>query len=376
MISTPTDPTLIKPYHTQGKDDWGTATPLYQKLHQEFEFTLDVCADDQNHKCAAYLTKEMDALSVDWWGRVFMNPPFTLLDKFLYKLIMELLAGHIEMGVALIASRTDTQAMFTASSYAGETRFLKGRVAYEVYPTAWQRQWCETFQAITIDPKAWPGLVKDIGLPKTAIQALIKDPEIPGGDPKLAQVAPFPSTVLIFDRRKTRHTVYWDWKKGLKPAYYFSAQPAGALGMVGEIAPKVAKPAKVTLFATHPLLNLLEKPSFPGTGGTDDQIKALVQAYKAYPDLSHFKPLPPSPALLKTLTGIQAPAGSEAPDGFTWKETDHHLVVDPPEPPLTDSEIQHAEATAAQEAVAMVTKLHTQIEEDLYTNFSTDQGDD
>lgn len=211
----------IKPYHTHGKDDYGTPGPLYEALDQEFHFTLDVCADAENTKCGQYLTKEMDALSIDWWGRVFMNPPFSLLGKFLAKLIKELVAGHIEMGVALVAARSDTQAMFTASCYAGETRFLKGRVSYLVYPTEWQRAACETLNGVQIDPEAWPGLVKNFQLPKTTILALIKDPYIPGGHPSLSIGAPFPSTVLVFDRRAQQKTVYWDWKQGVKTSYVF-----------------------------------------------------------------------------------------------------------------------------------------------------------
>lgn len=214
----------IKPYHTHGKDDYGTPGPLYQALDQEFHLTMDVCADAENAKCDLFLTKEMDALNIEWWGRVFMNPPFSLLGKFLVKLIQELVADRIELGVALVAARSDTEAMFLASSYAGETRFLKGRVSYLVYPTQWQRGAAASLAGTLIDPDAWPGLVKEIQLPKTAILALMKDPILPGGHELLSIGAPFPSTVLIFDRRPQARTVYWDWKKGVKTSYVFEGK--------------------------------------------------------------------------------------------------------------------------------------------------------
>lgn len=214
-----------KVYHTHGKDDYGTPGPLYHALDKEFHFTMDVCADAENAKCDLFLTKEMDALNIEWWGRVFMNPPFSLLNKFLVKLIQELMAERIELGVALVAARSDTEAMFLASSYAGETRFLKGRVSYLVYPTLWQRGACQSLQGITIESDAWTMLVKEIQLPKTAIQALIKDPTLPGGHELLSIGAPFPSTVLIFDRRPQARTVYWDWKKGVKTSYVFEGKP-------------------------------------------------------------------------------------------------------------------------------------------------------
>jgi len=221
---TATRTPMAKPYHTHGKDDYGTPGALYGLLDQECHLTLDVCADQWNHKCPAYLTQEMDALSIDWWGRVFMNPPFSLLNQFLAKMIRELVLGHIEIGVALVAARSDTRAMFTASSYAGETRFLKGRVSYEVHPTEDQRDQVATLVGVTIDQASgnvWPQIVKAIGLPKTAIQALLKDPTLPGGSPLLTTCAPFPSTVLVFDRRKAPTTVFWDWKQQLKTVYVF-----------------------------------------------------------------------------------------------------------------------------------------------------------
>ena len=38
------------------------ATPqdFYNKLNEEFSFTLDPCATDENHKCDRYFTKEQD----------------------------------------------------------------------------------------------------------------------------------------------------------------------------------------------------------------------------------------------------------------------------------------------------------------------------
>src|SRR5678815_658215 len=123
--------------------------------------------------------------------------------------------------------------MFTASSYAGETRFLKGRVSYEVHPTPWQRHQVENMvnSAENLgfpDPGGlpthalqwdWPAMVKEIGLPKTAIIALMKDYNLPGGHKDLSIGAPFPSTVLIFDRRPAAKVVWWDWKKKQKTVY-------------------------------------------------------------------------------------------------------------------------------------------------------------
>jgi len=49
-------------------DDWATPAEVFQKLDAEFHFNLDPCADDQNHKCERYFTKEIDGLSQNWGG--------------------------------------------------------------------------------------------------------------------------------------------------------------------------------------------------------------------------------------------------------------------------------------------------------------------
>ncbi len=44
-------------------DQWETPQDLFDELNAKFEFTLDPCADDLNHKCEKYYTKGQDGLS-------------------------------------------------------------------------------------------------------------------------------------------------------------------------------------------------------------------------------------------------------------------------------------------------------------------------
>ena len=58
-------------------DQWETPQDFFDKLNEKFSFTLNPCADDINHKCEKYFTKEIDGLSQCWNGeRVFCNPPY------------------------------------------------------------------------------------------------------------------------------------------------------------------------------------------------------------------------------------------------------------------------------------------------------------
>ena len=49
-------------------DNWSTPQDFFNKLDDEFHFTLDPCADNENHKCNFYYTKEQDGLKQDWGG--------------------------------------------------------------------------------------------------------------------------------------------------------------------------------------------------------------------------------------------------------------------------------------------------------------------
>lgn len=53
-------------------DDWATPQALFDALDRTFRFTLDVCASEENHKCAKYFTKEQDGLKQDWGGGDYM----------------------------------------------------------------------------------------------------------------------------------------------------------------------------------------------------------------------------------------------------------------------------------------------------------------
>lgn len=57
-------------------DQWATPQDFYDMLNAEFHFNLDPCADEFNHKCERYFTKEQDGLSQSWGGvQSFLQSP-------------------------------------------------------------------------------------------------------------------------------------------------------------------------------------------------------------------------------------------------------------------------------------------------------------
>lgn len=56
---------------------WETPDELFQKCDRIWQFDLDVCADEQNHKTHRYFTEEVDGLKQNWGEYTcWCNPPY------------------------------------------------------------------------------------------------------------------------------------------------------------------------------------------------------------------------------------------------------------------------------------------------------------
>lgn len=109
-------------------DLWATPQNLFDKLHAEFGFTLDVCASPENAKCDRYFTKEDDGLSQAWTGTCWMNPPYGREIGHWMKKAAES-AGAGATVVCLVPARTDT-AWWHDYAMHGELRFIRGRLKF------------------------------------------------------------------------------------------------------------------------------------------------------------------------------------------------------------------------------------------------------
>lgn len=49
---------------------WATPQSLFDELHSEFKFTLDVCAVKDNAKCKRFFSPEQNGLNQRWRGGV------------------------------------------------------------------------------------------------------------------------------------------------------------------------------------------------------------------------------------------------------------------------------------------------------------------
>lgn len=112
-------------------DLWETPQELFDKLDQEFGFTLDVCAIPENAKCQKFYTPEQDGLKMPWKGIVWCNPPYgRQVGQWVRQAALAAAAGNTV--VMLLPARTDTK-WFHEYIYRRtnvEVRFLQGRLHF------------------------------------------------------------------------------------------------------------------------------------------------------------------------------------------------------------------------------------------------------
>ena len=113
-------------------DNWSTPQDFFDKLNDEFHFTLDVCADENNHKCEHYYTKEIDGLSRPWIGTVWCNPPYgRKIGEWVRRAYIYSHIGPTTV-VMLLPARTDTRWFhdYIYNKSNTEIRFIKGRLKF------------------------------------------------------------------------------------------------------------------------------------------------------------------------------------------------------------------------------------------------------
>lgn len=108
-------------------DIWATPQDLFDRLNEEFHFTLDVCALPENAKCERYYTPEQDGLRQPWDGVVWCNPPYSKgnIPKWLEKATKEKCTV-----VMLLPVSTDTGWFHDYIYGKAEIRFIRGKVKF------------------------------------------------------------------------------------------------------------------------------------------------------------------------------------------------------------------------------------------------------
>lgn len=108
---------------------WSTPQDFFNKLNEEFDFTIDVCALPENAKCKRYFTPEDDALKQKWTGTCFCNPPYGReIGQWVEKASKS--ADEGATVVMLLPARTDTKWFHNYVYGKAEIRFVAGRLKF------------------------------------------------------------------------------------------------------------------------------------------------------------------------------------------------------------------------------------------------------
>ncbi len=111
--------------------EWATPKALFESLHREFNFEIDICPMDGRRIHEDVLDFDGDSLAAADWGTgpVWMNPPYgRSIGDWIRRAHVESQRGITV--VALIPSRTDTQ-WWHDYCMGQEIRFLRGRLTFE-----------------------------------------------------------------------------------------------------------------------------------------------------------------------------------------------------------------------------------------------------
>ena len=84
-------------------------------------------------KAGRFFTREDNGLTQDWFGKVWLNPPYSQPEiwEFCKKLVDECVAGNVTEAILLTHNYTDTSWFHYAESIATAICFTRGRIAFE-----------------------------------------------------------------------------------------------------------------------------------------------------------------------------------------------------------------------------------------------------
>jgi hypothetical protein len=100
-------------YDCLDSDFWATPVSLYPKD------CFDPCP----------INPSFDGLKISWKGKVFVNPPYSQIDKWIFKGLIEINTPEVESIIFLLPAWTDRQWFLMIKDC--EIEFLQGRVAFE-----------------------------------------------------------------------------------------------------------------------------------------------------------------------------------------------------------------------------------------------------
>lgn len=112
-----------------------TPWPVIHWLEKRYgiTFDLDPCCEFKTRKAGKYFDEKKDGLKQDWFGNVFMNPPWdNTTPLFLERAYSQNLSGNTSMIVGLVPVRSDTAYWheYVLNGGSDELILIRGRIKF------------------------------------------------------------------------------------------------------------------------------------------------------------------------------------------------------------------------------------------------------
>jgi len=122
---------------TSNSGEWETPQSFFDRLNKIYRFDLDAAASHENAKCSSYYTKEDDALTQPWPGRVWCNPPYGReVAAFVEKGWKAAQHQRTLIVVMLLPARTDTRWWHEWVMRAKLIYLVRGRLRFVGAPSS------------------------------------------------------------------------------------------------------------------------------------------------------------------------------------------------------------------------------------------------
>ena len=118
-------------YKHDGEDSQDTPESFFRPIARRVGgFDLDPCASQTSDLADRNVTKDEDGLSMDWYGKVWMNPPYSDVSSWMEYANKQHVARKTDLIVFLVYARTGTRWYHWYARVADLLCFVQGRLTF------------------------------------------------------------------------------------------------------------------------------------------------------------------------------------------------------------------------------------------------------
>lgn len=122
--------------HNSGNNEWYTPPEIIERARNVLDyFDLDPASNpvaQATVKATRYYSAENSGLDKPWFGRIWLNPPYSaaLIKQFAAKMVDEVFQGHVEEAVILTNNASETAWFHDFASVSSMICFPRGRIKF------------------------------------------------------------------------------------------------------------------------------------------------------------------------------------------------------------------------------------------------------